>query len=281
MESKKLIAKDPEFGIPSDPWGGDIKLSSDVAYSMGRPPKALLAAISHFDDKDFHEAIKDYEEHLKSNPNSLFTLKDKGIALAKIGKYEDAIKCFEEALKIDPNYNAAWYNKGVTFHLLSKYEDAIKCYDIIFNSRNLRSKYNKNWYIEALYGKGVALHYLGKYEDAIKYYDKVLNVNYNAAWYNKGIALYYLEKYEDAIECYNKTLERNLYYRIYDATIWYNIALAKIKKDYEIEDILRDLKEAIKSDRDKYLQLVRQEKEFESIKNDKRFIQLIASTNTT
>ena len=42
---------------------------------------------------------------LEINPKCLDVLKDKGLALDRLVKYDEAIKCFDEALKINPKHN--------------------------------------------------------------------------------------------------------------------------------------------------------------------------------
>ena len=51
----------------------------------------------------YQEAIEWYDKALKIDPNNVFALNNKGLALSNLGKYEEAIEWFDKALKIDPN----------------------------------------------------------------------------------------------------------------------------------------------------------------------------------
>ena len=43
------------------------------------------------------------------NPKDVDAWNNKGIALARQGKYDEAIKVFDLTLEIDPKYAKAWY----------------------------------------------------------------------------------------------------------------------------------------------------------------------------
>lgn len=78
-------------------------------------------------------------------------------------------------------------------------------------------------------------------------------------------ALDNLGRYEEAIDCYDKCLDLNCN----DAHAWYNRPCSKVKKS-DIENGLADLKKAIEIDK-KYMELAREDEDFESIRNDERF----------
>ena len=93
--------------------------------------------------------------------------------------------------------------------------------------------------------------------------------SYAEAWNNKGYTLHDLSRYDDAIECYNKSLDMNSN----DAHAWYSRACSKIKKG-DIEGSLVDLKKAIEIDKNS-IESAKEDKDFESIRNDERFKALI------
>ncbi len=152
---------------------------------------------------------------------------NKGLALAKLGKYEEAIECFDKAIELNPNFAPAWNNKGVALAKLGKYEEAIKCYDKAL-------EIDPNYYY-AWNNKGVALAKLGRYEEAIKCYEKAIqiNPNYVDAWYNLGLALSKLGRYEEAIKCFDKVLKLKPDYQSAKETK--EIVEKKIKQIKDIE----------------------------------------------
>ena len=102
-------------------------------------------------------------------------------------------------------------------------------------------------------------------------FDKALEIdpNYAYAWHNKGSALNNLVKYKEAIKSFDKALELNPN----DANAWYNRASSKIKLG-NIKDGLSNLKKAIEIDKNN-IELAKEDKDFESIRNDERFKDLI------
>lgn len=57
---------------------------------------------------------------------------------------------------------------------------------------------------------------------------------------------------------------------------WYNRACARVKRG-DIDNALVDLKEALEIDKEGYIELAKQEKDFEGIRDDDRFKKLISS----
>ncbi|HEU4824266.1 MAG TPA: tetratricopeptide repeat protein [Nitrososphaeraceae archaeon] len=243
------------------------------------------------------EAIQCYEKALEMIPNFAYAWNGKGLALDVLARYEEAIQCYEKALEIDPNYAPAWNNKGLTFEHLGRYEESIKYFDkaLKIDPNNATAWNNKGYALDSLRkeekaikyfdkaleidpnhapawnNKGYALLKLSRYEEAIQCHDKALEIdpNYAYAWKNKGNSLYLLGKYEEAIKYFDKALEidpNNPY-------AWYIRSLVKAKKG-NTEKSLVDLKKAIEIDKS-IIHLIKQEKDFESIRNDRRFRALI------
>jgi tetratricopeptide (TPR) repeat protein len=250
------------------------------------------------------EAIKYLDKTLDIDPNFVEALNSKGGALSNLGKHEEAIKYLDKTLDIDPNHAGAWYNKGIVLIHLGKHEEAIKCFDktldidpnipLAWNNKGFAWNnkgfalsrlgkyqeaivcYDKALEIEpdnslALNNKGSALGNLGRYEEAIVYYDKVIRLNPNNAdaWSDKGMYLDDLGRYEEAIMCHNKAIELNPN----DGRYWYNRACTEALKG-DTENGLADLKRSIELNK-RQIELAKQDKDFENIRSDERFKDLI------
>jgi tetratricopeptide (TPR) repeat protein len=128
-------------------------------------------------------------------------------------------------------------------------------------------------YLKEIILKGNEYYYNKEYKEAIECYDKALEIDPNNtnASVSKGVALHNLGKYDKSIECYDKALEIDPNY----ADAWYNRACSKVKKG-DIDDGLTDLKKAIEIDKEKYVKLAKEDRDFESIRNDDRFKALIS-----
>ena len=54
---------------------------------------------------------------------------NRGIAKAKLGRYDDAITDYDEAIRLKPDDAEAYYNRGIAKAKLGRYDDAITDYD--------------------------------------------------------------------------------------------------------------------------------------------------------
>jgi tetratricopeptide (TPR) repeat protein len=107
-----------------------------------------------------------YDRALRIDPNYSDVLKDKGLALDKLGRYEEAIKCYDKASEINPRLdrireyrdstlsNFADYelNKGISLYNSHRYDEAIEWFN-----RSLEKKLN----VQTWDYKGLAFTSLG------------------------------------------------------------------------------------------------------------------------
>jgi len=79
--------------------------------------------------RQYEQAIKDYDESIKLNPNYAKPLNNRGVAYQKEGKYDRAIEDFDAAIKIDPNYLDAFANRAETYQKKGDYPRALRDFD--------------------------------------------------------------------------------------------------------------------------------------------------------
>lgn len=72
----------------------------------------INTTIAFGDMSNPQEAIKRYDEIIKSEPSNAEAHFGKGIALHKIGKYREAIKYYDRAIKLKADDFKAYNNKG-------------------------------------------------------------------------------------------------------------------------------------------------------------------------
>lgn len=89
-------------------------------------------AISHFNLKQFDEAIKSYEATLKLNPSNYLAIVGIGNSkffknMSKENSVELGIEEYDKAIKYDPKRFEAWHCKGMAFVKLQKIPEAIRC----------------------------------------------------------------------------------------------------------------------------------------------------------
>jgi tetratricopeptide (TPR) repeat protein len=112
-------------------------------------------------------------------------------------------------------------------------------------------------------------------EEAIASYDRALEFKQDSheAWYNRGFALVNLGRLEEAIASYREALN----IRSQDASSFYNLACVYALQS-NVDNSITHLQQAIDLEPDKYIDLARQDKDFSSLQNDPRFIELVRSS---
>lgn len=78
----------------------------------------------------YDEAIMNFEQAVKLNPDFYEVYNDLGIAYGKKGLIDKAINEFQVSLKINPDYAVAHYNMGITFEGIGFYKKALSEYQI-------------------------------------------------------------------------------------------------------------------------------------------------------
>jgi len=89
-----------------------IALLVPVVSSQQTAEEWFYKGVDLYDQGNYDEAIKCYDEAIKLNPQYAEAWSSKGNALVNQGDYDEAIKCYDEAIKLNPQYAKAWYNKG-------------------------------------------------------------------------------------------------------------------------------------------------------------------------
>jgi len=213
------------------------------------------------------EAIASFDEALKIKPDYHKVWHNRGIALSNLGRFEEVIASFDEALKIKPDKQEAWNNRGIALGNLGRFEEAIASFD---NALKIKPDYHEAWF-----NRGIALRNLGRLEEAIASYDNALKIkpDKDEAWNNRGYALLKMGNYQEAIENIDQSLKINPNSWAYGSKAYAYILLDKI--DLAIQNIRSAIeiapsrKHAILNDPD-----------FDKIRNDSRFIDLLNKTDS-
>ena len=244
------------------------------------------------------EARVTLEKLLDIKPDKDNASYNEGNKLFKLGRYEGAIASYDKPLEIQPDFSEAWYNRGNALFHLGRYKEAITSYN-----EALKIKYE---FYEAWYNRGDVLFHLGCFEDAIYSWHKALEIQPDLyqAWNNVGVALDELGRHEEALYSYDEALQRE--HQFYNT--WYNRGVAlgnlgryeeaiasfdkalKLKPDYadacynkaccyalqgNVEKAIENLQQAINRSPDEYRKDAKTDSDFDSIREDERFLALI------
>ena len=153
---------------------------------------------NHFQQGQYEEAIKDYDEAIRLNPEYALAYNNRGTAKSKSGQYEEAIEDFDKVIELNPKDAVAYNNRGYAKNRLGQHEEAIKDYD---EAIELNPEYAK-----AYCNRGYAKSALGRREAAIKDFDKAIQLNPNdaVAYYNRGLDKQKLGRNEEAEKDFEK-----------------------------------------------------------------------------
>jgi tetratricopeptide (TPR) repeat protein len=255
LKSREIL----ETLVQEDPTNRSLNAKlAVILHALGEEEKSNQIFEKLAENEDLHSEF--------SKRSSYF---HKGCELQDSGKYEEAIECYDAAMTFDSNYLLALDSKAYCLFRLGQYEEAIECYDRVIELGPKSVWYDKD--ALAWTNKGATLSKLRKHEEAIECYDRVIEMdsNYFLVWYDYGITIAKLGRYEEAVKLFDKSLEIDPKH----AGSWYWRARSKIKMD-DLESGLVDLRKAIELNSE-FVELAKQEYDFEKIRNDKRFKELI------
>ena len=146
------------------------------------------------------DAIADYDQAIHINSQSAEAYTNRGIAKAELGRHEEAIADYNQTIRINPQYPLAYYNRGNAKKALGQHDQAIADYDqtIGINPQDAEAHNNR----------GSAKGTLGRYEEAIADFNQAIHINPQSAeaYYNRGTAKGELGRHEEAIADFNEAI---------------------------------------------------------------------------
>ncbi len=147
-----------------------------------------------------HEAIADYREALRLDPNSADTHYNLGNALRDDGCAEEAVECFRRALKLDGDHLHSLAALGQTIHSAGRNAEAAEYF------RKALSLAPQDTGVLCDFGD--VLQESGDLAEAAALYARAVQANprLTRAWYAGGCAEMARAEYIPAIQCFQKAL---------------------------------------------------------------------------
>ena len=192
----------------------------------------LIKGKQHFSAGRYQEAIADYQQAIRLNPNfarayvelgdayraleryeeaaeafkKATRLEDEscascglGVTYYKSGRYEDAEKAFKRAIELDPNDVCAYDWSGRMYYDLSRYQEAVEVF-----KQEIRLQPSVSAYLFL----GNAYVYSKQFGQGVDAYKQAIHLNPDEmAYYQLGVAYEYLEQYGEAIEAYQQAIK--------------------------------------------------------------------------
>lgn len=179
-------------------YGADSWLASGLAKHCKGLEKSDRSYIEN--------AIEDFTESLRIEPNSAQAYYNRGLAHSQLGNLKQALEDYNFALELNQNYAEAYNNRGNARCQLGELEKAIA-------DLNKALELNPN-YSDAYYHRGLALAEKGDINGAIADYNKALELNryYGKAYNYRGLARMKIGDLTGAIADFNEALRINPQY---------------------------------------------------------------------
>jgi tetratricopeptide (TPR) repeat protein len=148
----------------------------------------------------FEQAIKDYTQALRLDPNNASIYRDRSIVYSNMGDYDRAIADHNQGIRLNPNYADAYNNRGILYTEMGEYENAIKDFD--------QAILLKPYYALAYTNRGNVYQIKRDYDHAIMDYNQAIQLepNYAVAYYNRGLTYVQKGDYGKAIADCTQTI---------------------------------------------------------------------------
>ncbi|MFY9855412.1 MAG: tetratricopeptide repeat protein [Terracidiphilus sp.] len=152
--------------------------AADMEPGDARTLEALAQAL--LDDNQFDEALKQYAELLKADPENAGALVHISEIQRRQGKYEDALATIRKARAKDANNLEAGYNEGLLLDVLGRLDDSAKVFEKMVDltshangAYTTEEKNNRGIFLERL---GTVYHEQNKTAEAISAYQKMIDM---------------------------------------------------------------------------------------------------------
>ncbi len=196
QDIETIDGKKPDFSSAAA--GDDFKKGRVLSEDW---VKHYSLAEKYVDERQFEQAISEFTEVLKIDPQAFEAYTGIGFVYIELGKYEQALENFNKAIEINPDYAQAYDNIGVVYWLQRQYQQAIPYFE--------KAIYVNPDYLPAITNLGSIYILLNRYPEAVIYYLKAFQIdptNADSA-YNLGVAYQGLGKNPEAKDYLLKAIE--------------------------------------------------------------------------
>jgi protein O-GlcNAc transferase len=163
----------------------------------------IVLARCELDEKHFPEALSAYDRIVELEPRIAAVHNDRGLVLAKLGRFQEAIQSYDRAVEQRPDFAEAYNNRGSALHKLEQFESALANFEKALSL--------KNDFAEAWLGCGHLFARQKRYEEAQAAFDRALSVNpdLTGAWLGRANVLVDLGLLDEALAGFDRALALN------------------------------------------------------------------------
>ena len=149
------------------------------------------------------EALGSLDRAIALRPDDAEAMGGRGNVLQEIGRHADALVCYDRAIALRSDHAIVHYNRGVTLQALGRLDEALLSFE--------RTVSLRRDYAAAFNRRGMVLWALGRHVEALASYEKAtaLKPDFADAHYNRGLALQDLGRPEKALQSYDRAIALN------------------------------------------------------------------------
>ena len=214
----------------------------------------------------YEEVIADFDKAIALNPDFIDVLNLQGGAKFLLQRYEEAIADFDKAIALNPDFVDAWKIRGGAKNSLKRYEEAIADFDkAIALNPDLADAWNR---------RGFALTRLGQYDRALENFNRSIQLDSNNLQYqiNRGVLFAWMGRHEEAIRDCDSFVQSHPN----NAGALFGLSCCYALQG-NIDESLKYLAQAINQQPEETKTRAQKDPEFNGIREDKRFQDLVAS----
>jgi len=174
---------------------GEAAASNPAGGNDTEAAASIYSALQFEEQRKYPEALAEYMNALKYNPNSPLILSNISSLFLQMGVYESALQYARKALAINGAYVPAMVNSGVSLAGLNKNEAAERLLKSAVDSE----PYNRN----ALYNLGLLYEKQGKFKEALRLYQNLVNTGDTDAYIHMARVLELSGRREEAMGVYS------------------------------------------------------------------------------
>jgi len=169
--------------------------------SLSAADKAFINGTNSYNKQNYPQALKEFEEALKLNPNSWAYYFNYGLTLKKLNKPEEAREAFKKAVELNPDSFSANKELG---EMLARQDDFAAALEYYKKAVALSPSDS-----DAHYNLGACLVNLGQGEEAYAHFQKAVELkpDYAEAYFQLGSLSIGQNKKEEAISFLQKFIE--------------------------------------------------------------------------
>lgn len=99
-----------------------------VTFAQSSPDEIYSKGVEYFYRGEFHDAIKYFDDYIRSNPNEYSSFNYRGLCYQALKDYSKALEDFTTVVNLGRTNSEGFINRGNTFYLKDDYTSALNDY---------------------------------------------------------------------------------------------------------------------------------------------------------